>query len=246
LQRFFAPALDPGDDFVTLPRDEAEHLTRVMRVGVGDTIAVFDGRGHEFLAKVATALRREVRVQLVSRIEPAAEAAVPLTLMQAVLKGDKMDEIVRDAVMLGVAAVQPIVTKRTEVTVASLIRGAKIDRWRRVAIASVKQSRRAVLPPIQMPLTLESVLDEPAATLRLMLVEPGAAAGVDNLSVLQTLPPPGDAAVLIGPEGGWTEEECAAAQARGVRLVTLGHRTLRADAVAVAAIAVLQFLWGDP
>ncbi len=88
-------------------------------------------------------------MQLLSRIEPAAEAAVPVTLVQAVLKSDKMDEVVRDAVMLGVAAVQPLVTKRTETTVASLIRGAKVDRWRRVAIASVKQSRRAVVPAIQ-------------------------------------------------------------------------------------------------
>ena len=95
-----------------------------MRIGVGDTVAVFDGRGHEFLAKVATALRRDVRVQLMSRIEPAAEAAVPLTLVQAVLKGDKMDDVVRDAVMLGIAAVQPVVTKRTETTVAALMRSA--------------------------------------------------------------------------------------------------------------------------
>ena len=245
MYRFFAPALDPGDEFVTLPRDEAEHLTRVMRVGVGDTVAVFDGRGHEFLAKVATALRREVRVQLLSRVEPAAEAAVPLTLVQAVLKSDKMDEVVRDAVMLGVAAIQPIVTRRTETTVAALLRGNKLDRWRRVTVASVKQSRRAVVPTIEVPLTLEHVLEESRASLRLMLVEPGAAADVEPLSVLATLPAPHDASVFIGPEGGWTDEECAAAHARGVRLVTLGHRTLRADAVAVAAISVLQYVWGD-
>ncbi len=245
VHRFFAPALDPGDEFVMLPRDEAEHLTRVLRVGVGDTVAVFDGRGHEFLAKVSTALRRDVRVQLLSRIEPAAEAAVAVTLVQAVLKSDKMDEVVRDAVMLGVAAVQPLVTKRTETTVASLIRSAKVDRWRRVAIASVKQSRRAVVPAIQMPLTLEHALDEPPASLRVMLVEPGLAAGVEKISSLQALPTPPDAAVMIGPEGGWTEAECEAARDRGVRLVTLGHRTLRADAVPVAALSVLQFLWGD-
>src|SRR5262245_9815199 len=72
VHRFFAPALDPGDETVALPREEAEHLTRVLRMGVGDTVAVFDGRGHEFLARVATAVRRDVRVQLVSRPEAAA------------------------------------------------------------------------------------------------------------------------------------------------------------------------------
>ena len=77
-----------------------------------------------------------------------------------------MDDIVRDAVMLGVAAVQPLVTTRAETTVAALARGARLDRWRRVALASVKQSGRAVLPEIRRPLTLESFLDDPAAALR--------------------------------------------------------------------------------
>ena len=245
VHRFFAPALDPGDETVVLPREEGEHLTRVLRIGVGDTVAVFDGRGHEWLGRVVSALRRDVCVQLVSRATPAAEPQVALTLAQAVLKADKMDDVVRDAVMLGAAAIQPIVTKRTEATVAALVRGARVERWRRVALASVKQSRRAVLPDVRVPLTLETLLDEPASALRLMLVEPGAAAQVGSLSEIQKAPAPADAMLLVGPEGGWTEQECASAAAKGVRLVTLGHRTLRADAVPVAAISVLQFLWGD-
>lgn len=245
MHRFYAPALDPGDESVALPRDEAEHLTRVLRIGVGDTVSVFDGRGREFLARVTSADRRDVRVQLMSRVEPAAEPAVALTLAQAVLKGDKMDDVVRDAVMLGAAAIQPIVTKRTEVTVAALIRSARVDRWRRLAIASVKQSRRASVPEVRTPLTLETFLEEPAAAMRLMLVEPAAAAAGEPLSVLRSEPIPSDAALLVGPEGGWAPAECEHARARGVRLVTLGHRTLRADAVPVAAICVLQFLWGD-
>jgi 16S rRNA (uracil1498-N3)-methyltransferase len=147
--------------------------------------------------------------------------------------------------MLGAAAIQPIVSKRTEVTVAALLRGARVERWRRVALASVKQSRRAVMPEIRVPLTFETFLEEPPAALRLMLVEPAAAADVEPLSALQEPGPPADAAVLVGPEGGWTEAECAGARARGVRLVTLGHRTLRADAVPVAALSVMQFIWGE-
>jgi 16S rRNA (uracil1498-N3)-methyltransferase len=219
---------------------------RVLRLGVGDTVAVFDGRGREFLARVASAWRQDVRVQLLSRVEPAAELPVALTLAQAVLKADKMDDVVRDAVMLGVAAIQPLVTTRTETTVAALLRGARRDRWNRVALASVKQSRRATLPVIRTPLTLEAYLNEPSPALSLMLVEPGARAGVDSLVVLRDRPAPPDAAVLVGPEGGWSEDERTAAEARGVQLVTLGPRTLRADAVPVAALSVLQFLWDSP
>lgn len=245
MHRFFAPALDPGDELVTLPRGEAEHLTRVLRLGVGDMVSVFDGRGREYLARIVSAARRDVRVQIVQPVQPVPEPAVPIVLVQAVLKGERMDDVVRDAVMLGAAAVQPIVSKRTEATVAGLLRGAKIDRWRRVALASTKQSRRAVVPEIRMPLAFESYLSEPPPSRRLMLVEPAATTAAQPLAALRQERQPADADVLVGPEGGWTAEECEAAHAHGVALVTLGRRTLRADAVPVAAIAVLQFLWGD-
>ena len=177
VHRFFAPHLDPGDESVALPRDEAEHLTRVLRLSTGDTVAVFDGRGSEFLARVVTGeRRRDVRVQLLSRVEPVDEPAVPLTLVQAVLKGEKMDDVVRDAVMLGVAAIHPIVTKRTESTVAAVLRGARLERWRRVALASVKQSGRATLPEIRTPLGFVDFHDEPSPGLRLMLQESTAVA----------------------------------------------------------------------
>ncbi|MGE3513158.1 MAG: 16S rRNA (uracil(1498)-N(3))-methyltransferase [Vicinamibacterales bacterium] len=243
MHRFFVPTLDPGDDIVALPREEGEHLTRVLRLGVGDTVAVFDGRGHEFVGRVTAAARRDVRVQLLSRAATAPEPVVPVTLAQAVLKGDKMDDVVRDAVMLGAIAIQPLVSARTETTVGALLRGARLDRWRRVALASAKQCRRAVLPDIRTPLTLETYLDEPAPALRLMLVEPTAAASADAVRHLRTLPVPSDAAILVGPEGGWEPLECERAVAAGVRLVSLGPRTLRADAVPVAALSILQFLW---
>lgn len=245
MHRFFAPSLDPGDETAVLPRDEAEHLTRVLRLGPGDNVSVFDGRGHEFLARIVTANRRDVRVQVLSRTEPAAESSVALTLVQAVLKTDKMDDIVRDAVMLGVAAVQPVVTTRTEGTVAALVRSARVDRWKRVALASVKQSRRAVVPEIRTPLSFESWLEEPHPPETLMLVEPGTSADAESLSTVRDGKIPVEAAIAVGPEGGWTEGEWTAARARGIRLVTLGRRTLRADAVPVAAISVLQYLWGD-
>jgi 16S rRNA (uracil1498-N3)-methyltransferase len=126
-----------------------------------------------------------------------------------------------------------------------VVKGSRMDRWRRIALASVKQSGRATLPEIRLPLRFEDFLDEPPASMRLMLVEPAASANVESIGGLRGAPFPSDAAVLVGPEGGWTEEEWTIAANRGVRLITIGHRTLRADAVPVAAISVLQFLWSD-
>jgi 16S rRNA (uracil1498-N3)-methyltransferase len=243
MHRFFAPALDAGDETVVLPKDEAEHLRRVLRLGVGDTVSVFDGRGHEFVARVTVALPRETRVQLMTRLEPPAEATVPITIAQAVLKGDKMDDVVRDAVMLGASAIQPLVTKRTEVTVAALLRASRVERWRRVAVASVKQSHRAVVPDIRTPLSFDSHLEEPFGGLQLMLVEPQAHADVEPISVLKRESPPADVSIWIGPEGGWDEREWKSAHERGIRLISLGQRTLRADAVPVAIVSILSFLW---
>lgn len=246
MHRFFAPSLDPGDESVTLPRDEAEHLTRVLRLGPGDVVVVFDGRGGEFLARVITAARRDVRLALVDRVVAAAEPSVSVTLVQAVLKSDRMDDVIRDAVMLGVTAIQPLITSRTETTVAALMRGARMDRWRRVALASVKQSGRAVLPDVRMPLTFDTWLGEPRPAVVLMLIEPRSEAPAEPMTVLRTLPPPPDVALLVGPEGGWSDGEWRAAAGSGVRLFSLGPRTLRADAVPVAALSVLQFLWEAP
>jgi 16S rRNA (uracil1498-N3)-methyltransferase len=245
VHRFYAPSLDPGDEVVVLPRDESEHLFRVLRLSSGDTVSVFDGRGREFLARIVAIDRTGARVQLVRAVDPVREPAVSITLVQSVLKGDKMDDVVRDAVMLGVAALQPIVSRRTETTVAALLRGARTERWRRVALASTKQARRATLPEVRLPLTLEDHLSEPAPARRLMLIEPSLSAEAMPIGDLRVLPTPPDVSLLVGPEGGWTDEEVAMAEARGVTPVTLGQRTLRADAVPVAAISVLQFLWGD-
>jgi 16S rRNA (uracil1498-N3)-methyltransferase len=252
MHRFFAPAFDAGDDVVDLPREEGEHLTRVLRLGVGDTVSVFDGRGNEFLARVHNARRRDVQVQLLSRVTPAAESLVRFSLAQAVLKGEKMDDVIRDAVMLGVTSIQPVITRRTETTVAALVRGARLERWRRVALASTKQSKRAVVPEIRTPLTFENAWDEPQPALSIMLVEPAAAVDheppsattrVAPISSLRGQPVPADVSVWIGPEGGWDAQEQALAAANGARLLSLGPRTLRADAVPVVAVSILNFLW---
>jgi 16S rRNA (uracil1498-N3)-methyltransferase len=243
VHRFFAPTLDPGDGTLVLPKEESEHLRRVLRLGVGDRVAVFDGRGYECLAEVAGFLRRDAQLRLLGRLDPVPEPTVDITLVQAVLKGDKMDAIVRDAVMLGTVAFQPIVAARTETTVAALLRGARLERWQRVALASVKQCGRAVLPEVRLPLTLTTYLDERPPALRIMLTEPGAGRRTVPLRTVLQEPAPRDVAVMVGPEGGWASAEIDAAECQGIRLVSLGPRTLRADAVPVAVLSALQCVW---
>jgi 16S rRNA (uracil1498-N3)-methyltransferase len=243
LPRFFVPDLDPTDRAATLPAEEAEHLTRVLRAHEGDEIAVFDGRGREFAARVIAASRRKVSIELLERIEPAEEGAVPVTLAQAVLKGDKMDHVVRDAVMLGAARIVPLVTDHVAVRLSAIEAGRPAERWSRVALASTKQCGRATLASVDNPLPLAAFLASYQAPRKLLFVEPSAAGAAASLRSFIGKPAPSGVALIVGPEGGWSEQEQHAAVAAGCVPVTLGTLTLRADAVAVAAIAIVRFLW---
>lgn len=250
--RFFAPDSEKSGDRIALPDEEAQHLTRVLRLKTGAAVRVFNGRGHEFDAVVEKAGKSGVQVVVGDAREPAArEPRVAVTLAQAVLKGDKMDDVVRDAVMMGVAAVQPIVTARSEVTLSSLQRGTRLERWRRIAISSAKQCGRATVPPILEPRELDALI----AALRsmtlpgpgLMFVEPtvlppegGSHMRLDDLDAA----PPRETTVIIGPEGGWEPGEVERASA-ACRLVTLASPTLRADAMALVALTALFTLWRE-
>ncbi len=247
VSRFFAPhAAQPGD-ITSLPGDEAQHLARVLRLKTGAPVRIFNGRGLEFDAVVASVAKGRATVTVGPARAPAPEAGVAVTLAQAVLKSDKMDDVVRDAVMMGAAAIQPMVTARSEVTLATVSRRGRIERWERVAIAAAKQSGRATVPAIFEPRTFPDLmaalghLELPGPGL--MLVEPAAASGTLTLGDM-TDPPPRETTIVIGPEGGWDPEELDRGAA-ACRLVTLGGRTIRADAMAIVALAALFAHWKE-
>lgn len=245
--RFYAPDAHAPGDVISLPDDEAEHLSRVLRLKRGDPLVVFNGRGLAFEATVYSTRKAGAEVLIGDPCAAAPEPRVAITLVQSVLKGDKMDDVVRDAVMIGVAAIQPIVATRSEVTQASLARGRRRERWQRIAVSSAKQCGRALVPVILAPEPFEAVdafiddgqLPGPA----LMLTEPNAAADTVALGDLDA-GPPREASLLIGPEGGWTAQEIAMASGR-CRLVTLGARTIRGDAMALVAVSALFAKWGE-
>ena len=191
---------------------------------------------------VASATKTRVRVRLGERITAKGELPTALTLAQAVLKGDKMDDVVRDAVMLGFAAVQPIVSARSEVSLSALDRSDRHERWHRIAVSSAKQCGRAVVPVVAPPIAFEG----PASLTHLpspqfLLVEPGASAASVTVAGVSAAPPAA-ATLVVGPEGGWTPaevEQCA----HHAHPLTLGSLTLRADAAAVVAATALLTHW---
>ena len=153
--RFYVPNLAGSDEPVELPDEEARHLTRVLRLATGDTVSVFDGRrGVEYLARVEQAPPGRVVVRPYQSVMPPPEPVVALTVAQALLKGRMFDDVVRDVTMVGAVAIQPVLTERT------LARARDTGRWTRIAIASAKQCRRAVVPKVGAPRPFRSLLDD--------------------------------------------------------------------------------------
>ena len=245
--RFYAPALNLTGDHekagVELPSDEAEHLVRVLRLGVGDLVDVINGRGGLWRAEVVQVGKKSAAVRLLEPGTPARELGVRITLVVSVLKGDKLDDVVRDAVMLGVTSVRPVVSERSEIGLAAMARGTRIARWQRIAVASAKQCGRAVVPEIFDAAPLGWYLSEKTVAARVMCVEPSAALG--EVHPVMTIPKPAAVDLIIGPEGGWAVSEVAAAHDSGAILMSLGGRTLRADAVPIVALSALLTTWSE-
>lgn len=251
--RFFAPSLEPSSSETTLPAEESHHLVRVMRLGAGDEVAIFDGRGHEMLARVERAAAKGVTLHVIRPLPVPPAPPVPIVLVQSVLKGDKMDAVVRDATMAGVSEVVPVVSERSLVSVATLTRGHAVERWQRISVSSAKQCGRAHLPVIHPPQSFDEWVSAAFEGLRLLFVEPSLEEGADGSQssathVREVLQGAKQHAIacIIGPEGGWSEEERGRAVSAGCVTATLGAMTLRADAAGLVAVSVVSLLRRDP
>jgi 16S rRNA (uracil1498-N3)-methyltransferase len=228
----------------TFDRDEARHIARVLRLRAGDVVAVVDGQGREYAVRLDR-VSPGAAVGTVLGVEPRhAESPLAITLAQAVPKGDRMDAIVRAATELGVARVVPLVTARTIVRLDGARALDRVRRWQRVATEATKQCGRAVIPPVDPPrLLADFVGSDVAGGLRLCLwegVAPRLGAVLDAGDSSPVL-----ATVLIGPEGGFTEDEVGLARSHGFILASLGPRVLRTETAGLTVIAALQLRFGD-
>lgn len=237
--RFFVPQLTRDSSTVVLPPGESQHLARVLRLREGDMVEVFDGRGALHAARVERAAPGGSVLAVHAALTPAPEPPTPIVIVQALLKGDAMDAVIRDATVLGATRILPLVSARTNVPARAA--AAARDRWHRVSVAAAKQCGRAVLPILDEPLPLERLLSGSLSDVdvRLWLAEPG----VDVSRVGEVPVPPRATALAIGPEGGWTTGEARAALEAGWQPWTMAPVTLRAEHVVLAALSVLRYAW---
>ncbi len=214
---------------------------RVLRLKPGASVAIFDGAGREWNGTVEAAGGSAASVRLDAPVVPVAEPSVAVTLGVALQKGDRMDTIVAEATALGVAAIAPLSTAHVALPARARESGGAVARWQRVAVAAAKQCGRAVVPAIGSMTRLEDCVGNWSGGPILVSIEPGRAWPGEAEGAGQK---PARALVLVGPEGGWDEEEVARFAAAGARRMSLGPRTLRGDLAPAVLLSAIWTAWG--
>jgi 16S rRNA (uracil1498-N3)-methyltransferase len=266
-RRFHAPpdAFSPDGRAAQLSAEETRHLRNVLRLKTGDEIFLFDGAGKEFHGRVETVARDSTEVSVINQVDPAQpESSLDLTLAVALLKGEKFDLVIQKATELGVTRILPVITARADVRLKSDADAErKMTRWERIALEATKQCGRARLLKIERPKIFSDLVhcgDEDSiavadasedacapvkddSDIRIMFAERQGTSlpevPSDGKDHRQTV------TALIGPEGGWADDEIDQAFAAGWKIVTLGGRTLRAETAAIVAATLIQHCFGD-
>jgi 16S rRNA (uracil1498-N3)-methyltransferase len=224
---------------VSLTGSAARHVTRVLRLRPGEGLTLFNGGGGEYAATIEALHGERVAVAVGESRAIERESPLTLTLAQGVSRGERMDLIVQKATELGTSRIVPLLTERSVVRLSAPQSKRKLEHWRAIAIAACEQSGRNRLPALSPPLSLSEFVSGAAGTTRLLL-SPTGTMSLDDV--------PRAAAgmtVLIGPEGGLTDDEQQAALRAGFVAVRLGPRVLRTETAAIAALALLQREFGD-
>lgn len=216
----------------------AKHAAQALRLSAGDALTLFNGDGRDYQAEIGDSRRSLVRAHILSRGEPEPAPALTTTLAIGISRGERMDIALQKAVELGVNSIQPLFTVRTQVRLQGERLTKRIEHWRGVVMAACEQSGRRRLPDLQPALRLNDWL--PEAPHNGILLHHAAARPITALRA-----PAEQIGLLIGPEGGLTADERVAAERQGLTPVRLGPRVLRTETAPLAALAVIQALWGD-
>ena len=225
---------------LALPEAATAHLVRVLRLGVGDGFALFNGDGCDYPARLVAVTKRSAEAEVLDRIELGNESPLQITLAQGIARGEKMDLILQKATELGVARIAPVLTERTEVKLDGERLEKKMLHWRGVIASACEQSGRARLPVLFEPQLLASFVAGDGSARRFTLDPEAkqilATAAIDAGQGLS---------LVIGPEGGLSERDLIELRAGGFEGLRLGPRILRTETAGLAAIAALNALYGD-
>ena len=239
MPRFYlADALQPGQN-ISLPENVIRHL-QVLRVREGEEITLFNGNGHSYPARLLSLAKRQAVAEVLSEQTADNESPLAISLIQAVSSGERMDFTLQKSVEMGVTEIFPVTSARSIVKLSGERAEKRQERWQEIVIAACEQCGRNRIPTVHPLLPLSQRLQQlPQSDVRLLM-------GLHHPTSLKDIQPaPQRITLMIGPEGGWSPEEEAAAFQTGFQSILLGKRVLRTETAALAAIAAMQTLWGD-
>ncbi len=238
IRSFVEQPLEPGHT-VELTEAVRGHLTRVLRLGDGDAVTLFNGDGHDYPA-VIVGNGKQAAVQVLAR-EPAAapEAGIEITLAQALARGEKMDWIIQKATEIGVARIVPVTSQRSEVRLDRERAEKRVEHWRKVAISACEQCGRARVPAIDAPRALHDMAAAITGGTRLVLEPEG------DRRLADLAQPVDRVALLVGPEGGLETHELQSLASLGWHGLRLGARVLRTETAGLVAVSALFALAGE-
>lgn len=225
---------------VKLNEEASHHLARVLRAAVGDEVVIFNGAGGEYQAVITRIDKKSVEVMIKSFADVQRESPIQIHLAQGIARGEKMDFIVQKAVELGVAEITPLITERCNVRLDQERSEKRLQHWRSVAISACEQSGRTQPPVIHAPRSLQDWLKNTRKEIGFVL-SPHVTEKLFN----QASNPFKQIAILIGPEGGLSDQEVALANAAQFLPLNLGPRVLRTETASLAALTILQSQFGD-
>ena len=244
MARFFLPKEKIQDQRGTIVGAELAHLRRVLRLGPGDQLTVFDDTGweHEAVIRAFSAARGDV--DIVRSYRPERESSLQITLALGLTKGEKNDFVIEKATELGVQTIVPFTSSYTVPKLNDRKIETRTERWQRIALSAAKQSGRTLVPKVLTLCEFRDLVKRPGTdTLKLLCWEREVQLTLKQ--VYDTEPNVRAILLVIGPEGGFSSAEADNAQQAGFKSVQLGRRILRSETAALAALSVVQFLWGD-
>lgn len=227
-----------ADSQTELQDETAHYVSKVLRLRIGDPICVFNGDGHEYDGYVEDISKKAVLLTLEARLSPQTESTLHTILGLGISRGERMDYAIQKSTELGVSVIVPLFTEHCEVKLAADRLDRRQEHWQQIAISACEQSGRVKIPHIAKAGLLADWLKTVEAEKKFLF----------DLSQNQTLDgerPKGGVALLIGPEGGLSTAEQALALKEGFTGIALGARVLRTETAPVAALSVLQYLWGS-
>lgn len=237
--RIYHPSELTTASFAPLHDDAANHVARVLRLKEGDAITLFNGDGSDYIGKIASASRKNVMVEIVDSSKRDNESPLTIDLGQVISRGDRMDFTLQKSVELGVNSITPLFSERCGVKLNGERLDKKQEQWQKVVISACEQSGRACVPKVLPAMELQDWLAQDYDGLRLNL-HPYA-----DKRIKQLTPSNNQVQLLIGPEGGLSDQEIAKAAAFEFTDVLMGPRVLRTETAALSAIAMLQCQFGD-